>query len=368
MKIGINLMGEPRLRAGTGRFAYELIDAISRIENEHTWIIFCPSAYANSLKLNEKFTVVSVQCGESTISRRITEQVVLPFKARQHSIDYMFSTNNIAPVLLGRKNCPAILDTARWRFPNPSKRLNELVVKLFVRLTAKASSKIVTISDFSKSEIIDLLGVEAEKVQVITLGVNLERFRCPRSDEVQDTIENFLGEENLPYLMIHSSLQARKNHLRLLRAFKKSGFPGKLVIVGKESDQLKPIVSEISRLKLNEKVLLLGFLDDDVLIQILSKCFFYVFPSLYEGAGLTPLEAMACGRAVLASNIPPIKEYCNNNFYAVNPNNVNSIAEGIKMLYTNDNLRADFEKRGREFVKKYDWTKTAKQLIDILEK
>lgn len=370
MRIGINLLGEPVQRAGTGRLASELLHAIGRIDDQNTYIVFCSRKshpqYQSVLRKYTNFQIIGVPSGTRAFSRRLYEQTLLPIKVLQYQVEVLYSTNNISPVALGSKNVVSILDAARWRFTSSGLGLNEFFIKTLISITAKVSGKIVTISEFSRKELVDTIGANPGKISVIRMGVNLNKFKPANQNEIRNTVEKYLGECKSNYLMMHSSLQDRKNHLRLIRAFKKSEFPGKFLIIGKNSDQKEKIAAEINKLDLDKKIIMAGYVPDSELIALLSGCTFYVFPSLYEGAGLTPLEAMACGKAVLASDIPPIREYCDKNYYAVDPNKVESIAQGIKFLYTDDKLRRDFENRGRKFVEKYSWRKTAESLVEIL--
>ncbi|HNZ70610.1 MAG TPA: glycosyltransferase, partial [Candidatus Dojkabacteria bacterium] len=165
-----------------------------------------------------------------------------------------------------------------------------------------------------------------------------------------------------------SSIESRKNYPMLIKALSLSNTPLRLKIVGKKADGFDAVIKAINENNMEERVDIMGFLDDAELDNVIKGAMFYTFVSKYEGAGLTPLEAMVKGKAVITSNIEPIREYCGDACYYVDPNDANSIARAINLFYTDTRLRNDFVKKGLEQVKKWSWENTALTTLNIWQK
>jgi glycosyltransferase involved in cell wall biosynthesis len=370
MNIGINLMGESRLRTGTGRYSTELLKEILKAGTNDRFFIFIP-AYEKTEFLIESpsITYIRLPAEENVFLRRIVEQLLLPFYVLgvkiKYGLDVLHSTNNVSPVILFKLNTVSIHDMARWR-TQTDKWYKNYFLKILCFLTAWVSRKIITISENSKNDIAEITGIKSDKIVSKTITVGRTDYFKVIS---QEAAEKVLKENNVllskPYIMCLSSIEHRKNYVRLVEALNETQLDLDLVICGKKSSGYESLVSKIKELKMENRVHIQLFPSDELYLALINRSMFYTFVSIFEGAGMTPLEAMHCKKAVLLSDIPVLREYCGDAAYYVNPYDVKSIAEGIKTLYTNSRLRIELEDKGYEQVKKFNWEDHARALIKI---
>jgi glycosyltransferase involved in cell wall biosynthesis len=169
------------------------------------------------------------------------------------------------------------------------------------------------------------------------------------------------------FILCVSSLEPRKNILNLILALKKLRLPDmKLILVGSRSKVFSS--NELKDLLYSQKnIFLTGYISDDKLIRLYRKAKLFVYPTFYEGFGLPPLEAMSCGCPVVVSNVASLPEVCGNAAYYVDPYNIESIAEGIHRVLTNDTLRESLRERGLERARLFSWEESAKKHIEVFE-
>jgi glycosyltransferase involved in cell wall biosynthesis len=162
-------------------------------------------------------------------------------------------------------------------------------------------------------------------------------------------------------------LEPRKNINNLILAFKKIGLRDiQLILVGSRSNvfasnELKDFIHS------QKNIIFSGYIPDDELIRLYSEAKLFVYPSYYEGFGLPPLEAMACGCPVVVSNVASLPEVCGNAAQYVDPDNIEGIAEGIHKVLTDEPLRQSMMEKGLERAKLFSWEKAAKEHIKVFE-
>ena len=237
----------------------------------------------------------------------------------------------------------------------------------------KKSDQILTVSEFSRREIIKYTKVDKEKIAVIPIGVDSDHFSLSDDPDQLDFIQK---KYQLPknYFLFVGNVKPHKNLKGILQAFEKLLSEKKIdfsfIIVGKKEGFIngESILSllEASPL-LRNRVRLLGMVPNEDLpfIYQLAACF--VFPSFYEGFGLPPLEAMSMGCPVIASQITPVEEVCKDAVYWVDPYNYHSIAEGLYSVLTNEKLRLELIAKGKERVKEFSWDRTTERHLKIIE-
>ncbi|MCX6720118.1 MAG: glycosyltransferase family 1 protein, partial [Candidatus Staskawiczbacteria bacterium] len=239
----------------------------------------------------------------------------------------------------------------------------------------KKAKKIITISNFTRSEVISKLGADENKVVMVTLGYNSDLYNL-NTEPNEDNILNNMGVSGPFFVHIGGNLIERKNTDRIIQAFAKMSTQHKdlkLVIVGssksrgdeKETrlDQLKKLVND---LRINDKIIFPGFVTYEQLATLLRRTSCCVYPSLAEGFGLPVIEAMACGAPVITSNTSSLPEAAGNAAIMINPLDEDEIAAAMGKVLdskTSEKLRRD----GLEWVKKFSWHKTALSIKDVLE-
>jgi len=264
---------------------------------------------------------------------------------------------NVAPLSYHNK-VVTIHDTAPIRHPEWYSWRFAMTYKWLLPRVAKSSRIIFSDSEFSKKEIVSLLGVPPDKIEVIYCAAD-KRFR--------NTAEKIDGDSDGNYILCVASLDPRKNFTRLVAAI--NLLPEKrlkLVIVGTESGIFADSDLEKS-LGQNDLIEFTGRVDDHRLIKLYQNARLFVYPSLYEGFGLPPLEAMACGCPCVVSDSGSLPEICGDAAVYCDPADPQSIADKVRLVLDDDDLRRSMIQKGLEQAKKYSWQRSAAQLLAIVK-
>jgi len=303
---------------------------------------------------------LSMELGVYALGKRsghLWEQMELSRYLKKVGNPLLLNLANTAPAYY-RDQIVTIHDLAFMRNPGWFSKAFYYYYRFLIPQIAKNALRIVTVSNFSKKEIVELLKIPEEKVVVIYNAVS-ERFLAASGK----TVDYKEGE----YILAVSSLNPRKNFRNLLSAFGRLKFSGiKLVIAGERKNifadrELKNLVGE------NKNVIFYGYASDEDLIGLYKNARLLIYPSLYEGFGLSPLEAMACGCPIIVSNTTSLPEVCGDAAYYVDPHSEESIADGMYMVLTDETLRQDLIRKGFERVKLFSWEKSAKEYIKVFE-
>jgi glycosyltransferase involved in cell wall biosynthesis len=211
--------------------------------------------------------------------------------------------------------------------------------------------------------------VPEDKIEIIPLGVNPTLRPLPQN-EIEPILKKF-GLEHKNYVLFVGTLQPRKNIPRLIDAFallkKKGRIEDKLAIVGGKGWIWKPITDKIRSAGLGNEVRFLDYVDNDDLHKLYCGAKLLTLPALYEGFGLPPLEAMACGTPTVVSNVSSLPEVVGDAGVLVDPNSIESIAEGITRLVTDDRLRMELGAKSLVQAKKFSWEQTAQKTKYLYE-
>jgi glycosyltransferase involved in cell wall biosynthesis len=221
---------------------------------------------------------------------------------------------------------------------------------------------IVTVSNHSKKDIVEKMGIPEEKIAVTHLGVQSIFNANPISDS-----KEILNKYNIsyPFILSVGSINPRKNIERLLEAFtlmkKNNKLPHKLVLVGTSGWLNGKIKASIQG---NKDIILIGIVPEDELPTFFQQADLFMFPSLYEGFGLPVIEAMACGAPVITSNCSSLPEIAGDAAVLVDPYNSKKISEAMLHILTNSAAKHDMIQKGIEQSKKFNWEKTAKMTLE----
>jgi glycosyltransferase involved in cell wall biosynthesis len=247
-------------------------------------------------------------------------------------------------------------DLHHLRVPDNSNAAKRAYYERIIRPACRRAAFVLTVSDYSKREIAAWARLDEAKIINVSNGVG-----CPFQPE---------GIRHTPgysYILYVGSSNPHKNLLRLLEAFKISGIAKhvRLVISGKPT---RPIVAQLHRLKLDEAVVFTGPVSNLDLAALYRGALAFVFPSLYEGFGLPPLEAMACGVPVLTSNVCAIPEVVEDAALLVDPHSTDAIARGMIRIVEDSALRDSLRHKGFRRASAYTWDETARKVREILLK
>ena len=321
------------------------------------------------------------------------EQTKLLIWLNKRPFDLVFFTQFNHPVMYKRPYIVVIHDMTTFGYFHYQNPLKVAMFKKVMKSAVFESKKIITISEASKKEIVDYYEVAKSKIKVAHLGIDENYLRISKLDagarrRLGQKFKNEFRIEN-DYLLYTGMWKKHKNLKRLLQAFEKvsdqlSVVGSKnyklqttnlqLVLIGKIDRNEREIIEEIERINGHEidkiqnedPVFVTGFLAEELLPAAYAGALAYVTPSLNEGFGLPPLEAMACGAPVVAANISATPEILGKAAEYFDPYNVADIAEKIIEVISNFHLRLDLQKKGFERVKKYFWEKCAKETLGVI--
>ncbi|MFC1811503.1 glycosyltransferase family 4 protein [Thermodesulfobacteriota bacterium] len=317
--------------------------------------------YANEIFKRTQFSVVEPPYFFSTGFRgHLWEQVLLPF--RLSSKHLLFSPCNTGPILI-KNQVILIYDVAVLHNPDWFSRKSSFLYHLILPYLARRSKHIITISEFSKISILKYFNVSTKKISVVFPGVDI--FFSPQN---KSEIVRVGKAYNLPerYVLFVGSIDPRKNIIELIKAWKliyRNISNVKLVVAGGKSN----ILGEVKFNSLADDVSFLGYVPDNDLPGLYSGAEIFIYPSLYEGFGLPPLEAMSCGCPVIVSNTSSLPEVCGDAALYCDPHSSDDIAEKIHFLINNTSLQEELKRKGRERALKFTWEKCAKEICEVIE-
>lgn len=336
---------------GLQRYAIEVVRAIDKLAKDIKIKLVIPPKTKHDLSL-ANIETVRTRTGRG----HFWEQFVLPLYVKN---DILINLTLSAP--LRTKNIIVVHDLAEFREPKWYTKKFLAYYRILRPLLINKAARVITVSNFSKQEIIDLFKTEESKINVIYEGK--EHILNAQTDS---SILKKLNIDNHSFILSVGSLNPRKNFRKLIDAYlslKLNGY--KLVIVGGEN---KKAFANSGNFERNNSVIFTGSIPDEQLKALYLNAAMFVCPSLYEGYGLPVLEAMACKCPVVASDIPSFREIFQSSAFYVDPNSQESISTGISRVLSEKELRDRLIKEGLERAGLCSWDNTARDFINVLKK
>ncbi|MBA2679278.1 MAG: glycosyltransferase family 4 protein [Ktedonobacteraceae bacterium] len=374
MKIGINGMFFQFPASGSGQYLSHLLNAIAEIDKKNDYTLFGPGPVENnSTYPYEIARVPGFATRNENIEKVMWEQFTGPAAVHKAGMD-LFHVPYFAPPLLPRTpTIVTIHDVIPLRLPayQPNGR-----VKAYMNLVARAAwraSMIITVSEHAKQDIIEVLKLPAERIRVIYEAAGEEYQPVIDSGKLAEAQARYeVGDRYIFYL---GGLDQRKNVPQLIRAFaqvyQQVGDPNlRLLIAGNPDKQKGPFFPDprpvAAELGITEQVKY-HFIAEEDKAAMYSGASLFVFPSLYEGFGLPPLEAMGCGAPVVCSNRTSLPEVVGDAALSVDPNDIQALVEAMWSVLTNSDLRADLRMRSLKRAQQFSWQKTASETVAVYE-
>lgn len=339
---------------GVQRFSIEISKQLKQIYGKKIKFV-CPYNVIHKELANElEAEIVGNNTGH------IWEQKDLYFYLKKNNNPLLLNFANTAPIFYKNK-IVTLHDIAFIRCPNAFSLKFRLFYKILIPFILKSSKKILTVSNFSKKEILDVYKfLNSNDIEIVYNAVN-ENFKKKETNKFNDK-----------YILALSSLNPRKNLLNLIKAFlnlKKeiNDKDLKLFLVGNVSKNFNSneIIKYIKENK--DSIYFIENLNDEEIIELYSNAIFFVYPSLYEGFGIPPLEAQACETPVIASNVSSLPEVLEKSVLYCNPFSVEDIKNKMKELLNNKELQYKLKKEGIKNVKRFNWKTSTEKVKNIIE-
>lgn len=366
MKIVINTIPLLAPLTGVGNYIYNLLIEFQRLMPDVTYTFYY-GYFSKKLKVyGKEELVVYYRLKEWAKEIPVVSVYARKLKHRLAQInfrkyDIYFEPNFIPLDIRSRKVVTTVYDFSFHHHPewHPRERVEYFSKNFFKRI--KKTDVIITISKYVEREAREILNIRDGRVVTIHLGYN-NIFKAIGNEKAET-------RPSEDYILFVGSIEPRKNLIRLLNAYLllpeyiRKGF--KLLLAGFKGWENKEIVELLGKLK--GRVSYLGYVNNEELANLYRDASCFVYPSLYEGFGLPPLEAMACGCPVIISNVASLPEVCGDAGYYVDPYDVESIAEGICKALTDESLRQSLIRKGLERAKLFSWEKAAKEHLKVFE-
>lgn len=366
MHIGLNaqllsLSGDYRA-AGITWYIYNLLAHLP--PSDHRYIAFLGERKAEGLFPQVDLRFSRLPTGNPLV-RILWEQAVLPFQLVKEGIDLIHSLAFVQPLFTSCPGVVTIYDLSFLLFPegfNPWKRL---YLKYMIPYSARRSRRVIALSQSTKNDLGRLFGIPEEKIEVVPCGVD-PRFQ-PLNENL---ISQFRQRRRLPERMILfvGTIELRKNVSLLLEAYAqiKKDIPHALVLAGARGWGADGVMARAERLGLAD-VIFAGYVEQEELPLWYNAADLLAYPSLYEGFGLPPLEAMASGTPVVTSNTSSLPEVVGDAGILVDPRNGDEIANAMLKVLHDKGLQEEMRKRGLERAKRFTWQGAAEETVRVYE-
>ena len=361
MRIGLDGIPLASRKTGIGHYTLELARALAKLAPNDEFELLSPVRFVSSLEHSPP-NLRQVEAAR----RRFWFIVGLPLYIRRHSLALFHGTNYEIPWW---NECPAILTIHDLSLLlHPETHESHLVRRARYRLPlmARWATRIITATEFIKKEVSEHLKIDTEKIAVTPYAPR-RSFRPVEPGDTEQTRLR-LGVEDV-FILFVGTIEPRKNLITLLRAFseilKNTDLRPQLVIAGQEGWLVGETLNYVHSEGLSDRIKFTGYVTDAELWALYASCAVYVYPSLYEGFGLPPLEAMACGAAVITSDVPSLTETVGKAALLVPPKDVQRLAQGIVEMLRDEEQRTHFSRVGLERASQFTWERTADLTMDV---
>ncbi|MBI4022616.1 glycosyltransferase family 4 protein [Candidatus Berkelbacteria bacterium] len=354
MKVAIDMQTTQAQKTGFGFYVENLVRNLEQIDRRNEYIRILPET-------EEDFT---------SVRRWWWDQVGYPTAALRAGANVIHQPAFSAPLRVKIPVVVTIHDLIAMHFGADIPLGSRMYFGRWMPFSYRFASHIISVSEHTKQDIIELLGIPEEKITVIYEAAD-EIFRPVRDkDRLAAVRQKYQTGER--FILHVGTINPRKNLEFLVRVFgearKKVGPSWKLVITGKKGWYYEGLFGAVQELGLANAVVFTGYIDEEDKPYLYSAASLFAFPSLYEGAGLPPLEAMACGTPVVSSNTSSLPEMVGNGGILLPPDDTAGWVHALARLMTDASLRREAAAKGRKQAKKFSWERTARETIRVYER
>jgi glycosyltransferase involved in cell wall biosynthesis len=355
-------------KTGVGHYTFELTRTLAEISPEDTFELISPFPFTDTVIAelnNTSLPNLILNNPKASTFRRRWWAIGLPLFLRQNSFDVFHGTNYEVPLWSRKRNVLTIHDLSLQLHPQFHEDKLVRRARRRLPLMIRSAAVIIAVSESMKREICEHLKVKPERV-VVTPEAPRKTFRPLAASETLAIRQRLgIGQD---FILSVGTIEPRKNLLTLARALDRilrtTSLTPQLVIAGGKGWLMDNFYSFIKSRGIEDNVRLIGYTSDHDLRALYSSCRVCVYPSLYEGFGLPPLEAMACGAPLITSQIPAITETVGRSALLIDPLNVEELADSIVKLWNDQGERNRLSQAGRERAAQFTWEQTARLTLE----
>lgn len=371
MRIGLDGIPLAEAKTGVGHYTFELARSLALVAPSDSFTLISPRP-PNSWPANESQCSAPANLHYARLRPGVLNwrwwSLSLPLYLRWRPFDLFHGTNYDIPLWNRRPTVVTIHDLSLLLHADTHEGHLVRRGRRRLPLMAQSASMIITPTQSVKGEVCAHLNIESSKVAVTPLAPR-SIFRRIEREQTEETRRR-LGIGN-DFILFVGTVEPRKNLMTLARAFEEllrtTSLRPQLVIAGKEGWLMNEFFTFIREAGGANRVCFTGYLGDEDLRALYSSCSIFVYPSLYEGFGLPPLEAMACGAPVISSQVPAILETVGNAACLVNPKDVQELTGAMVRLLIDKQAREKLSLSGTERVKDFTWERTARSTLEVYQ-
>lgn len=346
--------------AGISSYIYNLLHHLPGIVPEMEYTVFLSERrYKESPGLRLK---VSRLPTNRPPVRILWEQALLPWVARHEGLDLLHNMAFVGPLA---SNCPFVItvhDLSFLFYQHSFRSLRRRYLQLFARMSLRRARRVIAVSESTKQDLVEIYDVSPAKIDVVHNGVDASYQPLPA-----DQVAAFRQQQGLPerFVLFVGTLEPRKNVVRLIEAYAR--LPKErppLVLVGGKGWFYDEIFRRVEALELSDEVHFSGFVPAEDLPLWYNAADLFVYPSIYEGFGLPPLEAMACGTAVITSTASSLPEVVGKAGKLVDPTDTEALASAMEEVLGDWELQVQMQAAGLVQAKGFSWKETAEKTVE----
>ncbi|MEZ5285274.1 MAG: glycosyltransferase family 1 protein [Vicinamibacterales bacterium] len=353
---------------GIGTYIRNILVELHRRDEQTEYVVLCRARdLAAAQAMAPRFRFVA----EDAEPYSLAEQVRIPWRLARERVDLVHEPHYVLPPAIRCRSVVTIHDCIHLMFPQylPN-RVGYVYARGSMWTATRQAERVLTVSEASKRDILRYFAIPPERVEVIYNAID-ERFLVAPDESTTDRVRQRYQLDH-PFVLYVGNIKPHKNLERLIDAFGRARADGpdglKLVVVGDEVSKYPTLRQMVHRHKLDKHVRFLGFQPQETLASFYRLANAFVFPSLYEGFGLPPLEAMACGTPVVTSNVSSLPEVAGDAALLVDPYDVDGIASGLRRILSDEALRADLVARGLARARQFSWSESVARIHAVYQR
>jgi Glycosyltransferase len=353
---------------GIGTYVRNLLRQLGRQDHPHEYVVLCREQDCDTI---EEWGGCFRAVVETAAAYSVGEQIAIPMDLRREAVDLFHAPHYVLPPLTPCRSVVTIHDCIHLRFPQ---YLPTAIGYAYARgqmwtATHKAA-RVMTVSEASKRDILRYFRIPESRIDVIYNAIDDRFWREPDSEEIERVRERYRLTD--PFVLYAGNIKPHKNLERLIESFhlmrQDPELKGvQLLIIGDEISKYATLRRAVHRYKLHKHVRFFGFVSDQTLAALYRLANVFVFPSLYEGFGLPPLEAMASGTPVITSNVSSLPEVVGDAALMIDPYEPAAIADAMRRVLTEPDLHADLRARGFARAREFSWERSIKRVRQIYD-
>ena len=350
---------------GIGTYIRNLLRQLARLDRDTEFVVLArPADCAAVGSLGDNFRGVP----ETAANYSVAEQWRIPLALRRERVTLFHAPHYVLPPLVRCRSVVTIHDCIHLMFPQYLPNRGALAyARTSMAMAAKRATRVLTVSETSKNDIMRFFGTAASKIDVIYNAYDARFGVEPREEDVVRVRERYQLHDE--FVLYAGNVKPHKNLERLIDAFHIVRSRGldhlKLVMIGDDISKYASLRRAVHQYQLHKYVRFLGYLPEETLAVMYRLAGVFVFPPLYEGFGLPPLEAMASGTPVVTSNVSSLPEVTGDAAQLVDPYDPEAIADGIYRVLTDVDLRRELRRRGLARARQFSWETSVRRVREI---